>query len=83
MAELFDKNKRILNAYLIGVQTSRMPSGEGAELLAELRELVDTLGLAVAGSVIGIAAWCAVTFTLGAVLLLVLGLGIFLAGLGT
>lgn len=39
--------------------------------------------LAVAGSVIGIAAWCAVTFTLGAVLLLVLGLGIFLAGLGT
>jgi GTP-binding protein HflX len=52
MAELFDKNKRILNAYLIGVQTSRMPSGEGAELLAELRELVDTLGLAVAGSVL-------------------------------
>jgi len=51
MAELFDKNKRILNAFLVGVQTARMPAGEGAELLAELRELVENLGLAVVGEI--------------------------------
>ena len=50
MAELFDKNKRILIAYLVGVQTAHLPPGEGAELLAELRELVENLGLAIAGS---------------------------------
>jgi len=49
MAELFDKNKRIVTAYLVGVQTAHMPPGEGAELLAELRELVENLGLAIAG----------------------------------
>jgi GTP-binding protein HflX len=52
MAELFDKNQRIETAFLIGVQTPRLPPGEGAELLAELRELVENLGLAVAGSVL-------------------------------
>ena len=50
MAELFDKNKRIINAYLVGVQTAHIPPGEGAELLAELRELVETLGLAITGT---------------------------------
>ncbi len=51
MAELFDKNKRIINAYLVGVQTARMPAGEGAELLAELKELVENLGLAIVGRI--------------------------------
>jgi len=51
VAELFNKNKRILNAYLVGVQTVRMPPGEGTELLAELRELVENLGLAVVGQI--------------------------------
>ncbi|HUJ44687.1 MAG TPA: GTPase HflX [Opitutaceae bacterium] len=52
MAELFDRNKRILTAFLVGVQTPSMPPGEGAELLGELRELVENLGLAVAGRVL-------------------------------
>ena len=50
MAELFDKNQRIRSAFLIGVQTAHMLSGEGAELLAELRELVELLGLDIVGS---------------------------------
>ncbi len=50
MADLFDKNTRILNAYLIGVQTAHLRTGEGAELLAELKELVENVGLAVVGS---------------------------------
>ena len=50
MAEPFENNKRLEIAFLIGVQTPRLPPGEGAELLAELRELVDNLGLTVAGS---------------------------------
>ncbi len=49
MAKLFDKNKRILHAFLVGVQTPRMPAGEGAELLAELGELTANLGLAIVG----------------------------------
>ena len=52
MAELFEKNKRIENAFLVGVQTASLPPGEGAELLAELTELVQNLGLTVAGSVL-------------------------------
>ena len=52
MAEMFDKNQRIETAFLVGVQTSSLPPGEGAELLAELKELVLTLGLTVAGSVL-------------------------------
>jgi GTPase len=52
MAEMFDKNQRIATAYLIGVQTPRLPPGEGAELLAELKELVTNLGLTVVGSVL-------------------------------
>jgi len=50
MAELFDKNQRLTTAFLVGVQAPHMPAGEGAELLAELRELVENLGLAVVGS---------------------------------
>ena len=50
MAELFDKNQRIRSAFLICVQTAHMLSGEGAELLAELRELVELLGLDIVGS---------------------------------
>ena len=34
-------------AFLVGVQTTDMPEGEGAELLAELTELVENLRLAV------------------------------------
>ena len=34
-------------AFLIGVQTQKMPAGEGAELLAELHELVENLQLKV------------------------------------
>ncbi len=49
MAELFDKNQRIKSAFLIGVQTPRLPPGEGAELLAELDELVRNIGLSVIG----------------------------------
>jgi len=52
MAEMFEKNKRIQTAFLVGVQTGSLPPGEGAELLAELRELVQNLGLTVAGSVL-------------------------------
>ena len=52
MAEMFEKNKRIESAFLVGVQTPGLPPGEGAELLAELKELVLTLGLTVAGSVL-------------------------------
>ena len=50
MAELFDKNKRIVAAFLVGVQTAHMAPGEGAELLAELRELAENLGLDIKGS---------------------------------
>jgi GTP-binding protein HflX len=52
MSEMFEKSKRIEAAFLVGVQTSSLPPGEGAELLAELKELVQTLGLTVAGSVL-------------------------------
>ena len=50
MAEMFDKNVRIEAAFLVGVQTPRLRAGEGAELLAELRELVENLGLRIVGS---------------------------------
>ena len=65
MAELFDKNRRILAAYLVGVQTARLPPGEGAELLAELRELVENLDLAVVGSALVNLRSPSSTFLLG------------------
>ena len=39
---------KIERAVLVGVQTPKMPAGEGAELLTELRELVENLGLTIA-----------------------------------
>jgi GTP-binding protein HflX len=65
MAELFDKNKRILTAFLVGVQTARLPPGEGAELLAELRELVENLHLAIKGSILVNLRSPSSTFLLG------------------
>ncbi|HZL46622.1 MAG TPA: GTPase HflX [Opitutaceae bacterium] len=65
MAELFDKNKRILSAFLVGVQTAHLPPGEGAELLAELRELVENLHLAITGSVLVNLRSPSSTFLLG------------------
>jgi len=65
MAELFDKNKRILKAFLVGVQTTHMPPGEGAELLAELRELVENLHLAITGSALVNLRSPSSTFLLG------------------
>jgi GTP-binding protein HflX len=65
MAELFDKNKRILRAFLVGVQTAHLSPGEGAELLAELRELVENLHLVIAGSVLVNLRSPSSTFLLG------------------
>ncbi|HTB79286.1 MAG TPA: GTPase HflX [Opitutaceae bacterium] len=50
MAELFETKSRLQRAFLVGVQTPKMPPGEGQELLDELRELVETLGLTVVRS---------------------------------
>ena len=36
MAELFDKNKRILTAFLVGVQTARLPSMKAARTSSSL-----------------------------------------------
>jgi GTP-binding protein HflX len=41
--------KRCERAWLVGVQTPQMAPGEGAELLDELHELVENLGIAIAG----------------------------------
>jgi GTP-binding protein HflX len=42
--------KRVERAYLVGVQTPQMAPGEAVELLAELQELVENLGIAVVGT---------------------------------
>ncbi|HWA87889.1 MAG TPA: GTPase HflX, partial [Opitutus sp.] len=47
-----DKPSSLERAFLIGVQTHAMPPGEGAELLGELKELVENLRITVAGSVL-------------------------------
>jgi GTP-binding protein HflX len=44
---LTDKPAKLERAFLIGVQTAEMAAGEAAELLAELKELVENLGLAI------------------------------------
>src|SRR5438105_3429101 len=44
---LTDKPTRLERAFLVGVQTDKMAAGEGAELLLELKELVENLGIAV------------------------------------
>ena len=45
---LTDKPAKLERAFLIGVQTAEMETGEGAELLSELRELVENLRIVVA-----------------------------------
>ena len=44
---LTDKPAKLERAFLVGVQTSDMKAGEAAELLGELRELVENLRIAV------------------------------------
>jgi GTP-binding protein HflX len=44
---LTDKPAKLERAFLVGVQTNDMKSGEAAELLAELRELVENLRITV------------------------------------
>lgn len=45
---LTDKPSKLERAFLVGVQTPEMKPGEAAELLAELKELVENLRIAVA-----------------------------------
>src|SRR5690348_12119194 len=47
-----DKPRNLERAFLIGVQTHAMPAGEGAELLSELKELVENLRLTVVRSIL-------------------------------
>ncbi|WP_438479781.1 GTPase HflX [Oleiharenicola lentus] len=47
MANFLDPKKPTTRALLIGVQTPDMASGEGAELLSELHELVENIGLSI------------------------------------
>jgi GTP-binding protein HflX len=44
---LTDKPSKLERAFLVGVQTDKMAEGEGAELLLELKELVENLRIAV------------------------------------
>ncbi len=44
---LTDKPSNLERAFLVGVQTDKMEAGEGAELLLELKELVENLRLTV------------------------------------
>ncbi len=50
MADFLDSKKPATRALLVGVQTPDMAPGEGAELLAELNELVENLNLAITRS---------------------------------
>jgi GTP-binding protein HflX len=47
MSNFLDPKKPTTRALLVGVQTPDMTPGEGAELLMELNELVENLGLAI------------------------------------
>ena len=47
---LTDKPTNLERAFLVGVQTDKMGAGEGAELLLELKELVENLDLTVTRS---------------------------------
>ena len=51
MADFLPTLPKAQRAFLIGVQTTDMPDGEGDELLAELTELVENLGLSIVRSV--------------------------------
>lgn len=50
MADFLTEQKSTTRAFLVGVQTPTMTAGEGAELLGELRELVENLHLPVTRS---------------------------------
>jgi len=47
MADFLPTLPKAQRAFLIGVQAPKMPPGEGEELLAELTELVENLGLSI------------------------------------
>jgi GTP-binding protein HflX len=47
MADFLPTLPKAQRAFLIGVQSAEMPEGEGDELLAELTELVENLGLSI------------------------------------
>lgn len=49
MSNFLDPKKPTTRALLVGIQTPDMAPGEGDELLAELRELVENLGLDISG----------------------------------
>ena len=51
MADFLPTLPKAQRAFLIGVQTPDMPEGEGDELLAELTELVENLGLTIVRTV--------------------------------
>jgi GTP-binding protein HflX len=50
MADFLETKSKVSRAFLVGVQMADMPEGEGIELLAELTELVQNLGLSVVDS---------------------------------
>jgi len=52
MADFLTDEKTVSRALLVGVQAPGMAQGEGAELLGELRELVENLGLTVTRAVL-------------------------------
>jgi GTP-binding protein HflX len=52
MADFLTDQKKTTRAFLVGVQTHDMALGEGAELLGELKELVENLGIIVARTVL-------------------------------
>lgn len=54
MADFLDTpaSTKLERAFLVGVQTTEMETGEAAELLTELQELVENLKLTVTGSVL-------------------------------
>ena len=60
-----DKPGKLERAFLIGVQTTDMAPGEGAELLGELRELVENLRLTVVDSTLVNLRTPTPTFLLG------------------
>jgi GTP-binding protein HflX len=52
MADFLTDEKTVSRALLVGVQTPDMSPGEGAELLGELNELVENLGLTITRTVL-------------------------------
>src|SRR4051812_26947655 len=53
MADFLEtRSNKLERAFLVGVQTQKMAPGEGAELLAELKELVENLRIQVVRTVL-------------------------------